>query len=114
MMAQTINLSEVMTEAWEQARYLHFSRRMPAGTIRQVFGEALRWAWKQVRSLADARARIAADKEMQLIALAHLSDDEILKGVIYAEVQGDVSEAHRLRGLLSMRQERTIDLPLAA
>ena len=113
-MNATINLREVMEMAWHEARHQHFARRMPAGTLRSLFPAALRWAWKQVRTMSENRARIAARKEAELIALAPLSDDDLLKGIIYAEVQGDVTEAHRLRGLLTMRQERTIELPLAA
>ena len=96
---------EVMDLAWHEARHLHFSRRMPAGTLRTLFADALRWAWRQVKSMLECRAAIAAQRAADHAATAHLSAADLHKAAVGAEVDGDVTEAHRLRSLAHEREE---------
>ena len=99
------NLSEVMSLAWRHARQEHWSRRMPEGTLRSLFADALRWAWRQVKSMLEGRARMAAQREADHAATAHLSASDLHKAAIAADVDGDVQEATRLRSLADDREE---------
>ena len=56
-----INRSELMKLAWAYARQDHWSRRMPAGTLRSLFPDALRAAWQEMRSRAELAAERAAE-----------------------------------------------------
>ena len=96
---------EVMEMAWAEARDRHHARRMPAGTLRTLFADALRFAWATVKMMVANRARIAAQREADHTATAHLSAADLNKAATGAEVDGDVTEAIRLRSLAAEREE---------
>ena len=61
MTTAPINRSDLMKLAWAFARQDHWSRRMPAGTLRSLFPDALRSAWKEMRIRAELAAKRAAE-----------------------------------------------------
>lgn len=60
MVEPKTNLSELMSLAWHTARQEQWSRRLPAGTIRSLFPNALRSAWKTMKFRAAHEAEQAS------------------------------------------------------
>jgi len=59
-MTFSIDRSALMTLAWHAARQEQWSRRLPAGTLRSLFPDALRSAWKSMKARAAYEAQQAA------------------------------------------------------
>ncbi len=62
-MTQVMNRSEVFSFAWSLARQELFSRRLPSSKLREVFPDALRRAWAEMKR----RAVIAAERAKQVL-----------------------------------------------
>ena len=56
-----INRTDLMHRAWTYARQEHWSRRLPAGTLRSLFAAALRRAWADLKAEARRMAERAAE-----------------------------------------------------
>ncbi len=65
-MNATIDCEDLMSLAWSFARQEHWSRRMPAGTLRSLFPAALKAAWAEMKR----RAVMAAERAAEAARLA--------------------------------------------